>query len=101
MPSVSQRQNRFMHAVAEGDVKGVPKSVGRDFVRADEGRQISKLPQTAPKKPKRGDDFMAKRKGAGQSYRSVAKEFGVGKSTAHRRVTGHAMRNGFHRLGDA
>lgn len=45
MPSVSQAQNRFMHAVAEGKVKGVAKSVGKDFVRADEGRKIKKLPK--------------------------------------------------------
>ena len=31
MPSVSQAQNRFMHAVAEGDVKGVKPSVGKEL----------------------------------------------------------------------
>ncbi len=45
MPSVSQAQNRFMHAVAEGKVKGVKKSVGKDFVAADKGRKIGKLPK--------------------------------------------------------
>lgn len=34
-----------MHAVAEGKVKGVAKSVGEDFVAADHGRKISKLPK--------------------------------------------------------
>jgi hypothetical protein len=29
-PSVSQAQYRFMDAAAEGDVKGVPESVGKD-----------------------------------------------------------------------
>lgn len=53
MPSKSQAQNRFMHAVAEGKVAGVPKSVGRDFVAADHGRKISKLPKRARKKAKR------------------------------------------------
>lgn len=44
MPSVSRSQNRFMHAAAEGKIPGVPRSVGRDFVKADEGRKIGKLP---------------------------------------------------------
>lgn len=34
-----------MHAVAEGSVPSVPKSVGQDFVNADAGRKISSLPQ--------------------------------------------------------
>jgi hypothetical protein len=45
MPSKSQAQNRFMHAAAEGKIKGVSPSVGKDFVKADEGRKIGKLPQ--------------------------------------------------------
>jgi len=45
MPSKSQAQNRFMHAVAEGKVKGVPKRVGKDYVAADKGRKVGKLPQ--------------------------------------------------------
>lgn len=45
MPSKSIQQNRFMHAVAEGDVKGVPKRVGKEFVAADRGRKIGKLPR--------------------------------------------------------
>ena len=53
MPSVSQAQNRFMHAVAEGKVKGVKPSVGKDFVAADEGRKIGKLPEHVKKKAKR------------------------------------------------
>lgn len=53
MPSSSQAQNRFMHAVAEGKVKDVPKSVGKDFVAADHGRKISKLPKHVRKKAKK------------------------------------------------
>ena len=45
MPSVSQAQNRFMHAVREGAVKGVPPKVGADFVEADAGRKIGSLPE--------------------------------------------------------
>lgn len=50
MPSVSQAQNRFMHAAAEGKVKGVSPKVGKDFVKADAGRKIGKLPKHAAKK---------------------------------------------------
>lgn len=52
MPSVSQAQNRFMHADAEGKVEGVKPSVGKDFVKADEGRKVGKLPQHVKKKAK-------------------------------------------------
>jgi len=50
MPSKSKAQNRFMHEVAEGKVRGVPASVGKDFVAADKGRKISKLPARKGKK---------------------------------------------------
>lgn len=45
MPSVSQAQNRFMHAAAEGSIKGVSPQVGKDFVNADAGRKIGTLPE--------------------------------------------------------
>lgn len=45
MPSVSQAQNRFMHAAAEGNVEGVSPKVGKDFVKADQRRKIGKLPK--------------------------------------------------------
>lgn len=46
MPSVSQAQNAAMHAAAEGhSTLGIPRKVGREFVKADEGRKISKLPE--------------------------------------------------------
>lgn len=32
MPAVSQAQNRWAHAVAEGEVPGTPRSVGREFI---------------------------------------------------------------------
>ena len=54
MPSVSQAQNRFMHAAAEGDIEGVPKKVGKDFIKADHGRKIKKLPKHVRKLHKRG-----------------------------------------------
>lgn len=54
MPSVSQAQNRFMHAAAEGNVKGVPASVGKEFVKADEGRKVKKLPKHVRRAHNRG-----------------------------------------------
>lgn len=45
MSSVSQAQNRFMHAAAEGKVEGVSPNVGKDFVKADHGRKIGNLPK--------------------------------------------------------
>lgn len=53
MPSTSQAQNRFMHAVAEGNVADVPAKVGKKFVKADKGRKIKKLPQHVRKTAKR------------------------------------------------
>jgi hypothetical protein len=49
MPSTSKAQNRFMHAVAEGHVKDVPKSVGKEFVKADHGKKVGKLPEKVKK----------------------------------------------------
>ena len=54
MPSVSQAQNRFMHAAAEGNVEGVPAKVGKEFVVADHGRKIKKLPKRVKHAHKRG-----------------------------------------------
>lgn len=51
MPSVSQAQNRFWHAVEEGKAKG-PKDVAEGFLAADHGRKIGKLPQHVGKKKK-------------------------------------------------
>lgn len=69
---------------------GVPQSVGRDFAKADDAAGITKDKRSA---------HMAKRKDAGLSHRAVAAEFGVSKSTAHRKVG--AMRKGYTRIGKA
>lgn len=53
MPSVSQAQNRFMHAAAEGKIEGVSPKVGKEFVKTDEGRKIGKLPQHVKKKARK------------------------------------------------
>ena len=45
-PSVSQAQNRAMHAAAEGHSNlGIPQSVGQDFVAADHNRKVGSLPE--------------------------------------------------------
>lgn len=53
MPSKSQAQNRFMHAAAEGDVEGVAPKVGKEFVKADHGRKVGRLPKHVHKTAKR------------------------------------------------
>ena len=57
MPSKSQKKNRFMHAAAK-DKKmakrlGVPQRVAKDYVKADEGRKIKRLPMHVKKTKKR------------------------------------------------
>lgn len=53
MPSVSRKQNAAMHAAAEGrSTLGIPKKVGKEFVAADVGRKVGKLPEYA--KPPKG-----------------------------------------------
>ena len=46
MPSSSQKQHRFMEAVAHNPEfakqAGVPQSVGKDFVEADKRKKIAK-----------------------------------------------------------
>lgn len=50
MPSVSQAQNRAMHAAEEGhSTLGIPQKVGAEFVAADHGRSIKKLPKKVGK----------------------------------------------------
>lgn len=64
MPSKSQAQNRLMHAVEEdpelAKEKGIPQSVAREYVKADHGRKVGKLPEHV--KPKR--KAKAKRRGS-------------------------------------
>lgn len=48
MPPKSQAQRRAMHAAAAGkSTIGIPRSVGKEFVKADTGKR---LPKRAPKK---------------------------------------------------
>lgn len=57
MPSKSQKQNRLMHAVANnrklGARLGVPQKVAKEYVKADKGRRIKKLPMHVKKAKKR------------------------------------------------
>lgn len=53
MASVSQAQSRAMHAAEEGEsTLGIPQKVGKEFVKADHGRKVGKLPQHVRKKAK-------------------------------------------------
>jgi hypothetical protein len=46
MPSVSQKQAIAMRIAAAGKSNiGIPKSVGKEYVKADKGRDIKKLPR--------------------------------------------------------
>jgi hypothetical protein len=54
--SVSRKQNRLMHAVAEDPAvakkTGVSQKVAKEFVAADKGRKIGKLPEKVKAKAK-------------------------------------------------
>ena len=53
MPSRSRAQQRAMHAAASGrSFLGIPRKVGREYVKADKARGPVKLPET---KHKRGE----------------------------------------------
>ena len=57
MPSKSQKQNRFMHAAAKNPTMakrlGVPQKVAKEYVKADAGRKIKRLPVHVKKAKKR------------------------------------------------
>jgi hypothetical protein len=45
MPMRSKAQNRAMHAAASGhSTLGIPKKVGREFVKAQHGKSVKSLP---------------------------------------------------------
>jgi hypothetical protein len=56
MPSVSRRQHNLMEMVAHepGAAKrtGISKKVAKEFVAADTGRNLKKLPMKKPRKGK-------------------------------------------------
>jgi len=53
MPSVSRAQNAAMHAAEEGEsTLGIPQAVGAEFVAADHGRKVGKLPEHVTPKRK-------------------------------------------------
>lgn len=57
MPSESGKQHRFMEMVAHNPAAakqvGVPQSVGRDFVMADQGRKFAPKAKAKASKGKR------------------------------------------------
>lgn len=53
MPVVSKAQNAAMHAAAEGkSTLGIPKKVGREFIKASHGMHVKKLPKHVRKRAK-------------------------------------------------
>lgn len=97
MPSKSPAQHKLMEIAAHtpGGYGGVPRKVGKDFARADDKAGITKSHEGAS--PKSAREQMERRRKQGLTYREVAGEHGVSKSTAHRNV----MRQGFNRMGSA
>jgi hypothetical protein len=46
MPAVSKAQNAAMRAAASGhSTLGIPKKVGKEFVSATHGKEVSKMPE--------------------------------------------------------
>lgn len=46
MPMKSKAQNRAMHAAASGESNiGIPKKVGKEFVKAQRGKSVKGLPE--------------------------------------------------------
>lgn len=97
MPSTSDKQHRFMEAIAHspGFAKkaGVAQSVGKDFAKADDKAGITKNPSGSPKSR---DDHMA-RLAKHTTQKNVAGDFGKHPSTVSRGV----MRQGYNRIGGA
>jgi hypothetical protein len=55
MPMRSKAQNRAMHAAASGhSTLGIPKKVGKEFVKAQHGKSVKSLPAKKRKKAGRG-----------------------------------------------
>lgn len=55
MPMKSKAQSAAMHAAEEGhSTLGIPKSVGKKFVKASHGQKVKKLPKHVKSAHKRG-----------------------------------------------
>ena len=55
MPMVSKAQNAAMHAAESGhSTLGIPKSVGKKFVKASHGEKVKRLPMHVKHAVKRG-----------------------------------------------
>lgn len=97
MPSTSDKQHRFMEAIAHDSTfakhAGVPQSVGKDFARADDKAGITKQP---PGSPKSRDEHMA-RLAKHNTQVEVGKQFGKHRSTVSRAT----RRAGYTRIGSA
>jgi hypothetical protein len=93
VPSVSEKQRKFMAAVAHNPKfakkAGIPQSVGKDFAAADEGRKMGGSPKSK-------EEHMARR-AKSVTQRETAGEFGTSQSTVSRKV----RKQGFERMGEA
>ena len=96
MPSSSRKQHNFMEAIAHSPdfakKAGVPRSVGKDFAKADDKAGITKRPAGSPKSEA---DHMA-RLAKHAPQHAVGKAMGKSQSTVSR-----TMRHGFNRIGNA
>jgi hypothetical protein len=55
MPAKSKAQLKAMHAAASGhSTLGIPKKVGKEYVKAQHGKSVKSLPKRKGKKGKRG-----------------------------------------------
>ena len=64
MPVKSKAQERLMNAAAhtKGGYGGVPQKVGKEFVKADKGKDMKKLPEhVTPKKEEKKKEPMCKK----------------------------------------
>ena len=100
MPSTSDKQHRFMEAIAHDAAfakhAGVPQSVGKDFARADDKAGITGITKKPPGSPKSRDEHMA-RLAKHNTQVEVGKQFGKHRSTVSRAT----RRAGYTRIGSA
>jgi hypothetical protein len=55
MPAVSKKQLKAMHAAASGhSTLGIPKKVGKEYVKAQHGKSAKRLPTRKTKRSTRG-----------------------------------------------
>ena len=110
MPSVSEKQHRFMAAVANNPKfakkAGVPQSVGEEFLKADKGRKFAGGGDMESKKMAKKEIAFMEKKGAPKSMIKHEKaEYGMkkgGKAKAYASgglAAGHKQADGIAKKG--